>query len=254
MERDYSEHIGEENKNKHGTVMKIIEFNKTDDITIEFQDEHKYTKQTTYNNFKKGVIKNPYDKTIYGVAYTGVGVHKLSSATNKNTVEYKTWHNMLGRCFIPKRMRGSYEGCTVCDEWLNFQNYAQWYKDNYYEVGNERMEIDKDILQKGNKIYSPEICVFVPQRINLLLINRRNYRGKTLLGTTRNKSGTFSANTVGSDEKSYRLGNFPTEIEAFNTYKEFRENVFKEVAENYKDKIPDSVYQALIHRKIDITD
>jgi hypothetical protein len=254
MNRDYSKYIGEENKNKHGTVMKIIEFKNTNNITIQFQDEHKHTKQTTYSNFKKGVIKNPYDKTIYGVAYTGEGIHKLSLGTNKNTIEYKTWHNMLGRCFIPKRQRGAYEGCIVCDEWLNFQNYAQWYKDNYYEVRNERMEIDKDILHKGNKIYSPEICVFIPQRINLLLINRKNYRGKTLLGTSRKDSGTFSANAVGSDEKSCYLGTFPTEIEAFNAYKEFRENVFVEVAEEYKNEIPDSVYQALIHRKIDITD
>ena len=253
MNRDYSEHIGEENKNKHGTVMKIIEFNNTNDIIIEFQDEYKITKNTTYGNFQRGVIKNPYDKTIYDVAYTGDGIHKIS-INNKLTIEYKTWHNMLGRCFIPKRMRGSYEGVTCCEEWLNFQNYAQWYKDNYYEVDNERMEIDKDILIKGNKIYSPEYCVFLPQRINLLLINRRNYRGETLLGTQRNKSGTFSANAVGSNEKSYSLGSFSTEIEAFNAYKEFRENVFKEVAEKYKDKIPYKAYQALIHRTIDITD
>lgn len=253
MNRDYSKYIGEENKNKHGTVMKIIEFNKMDDITIEFQDEYKYTKKTTYSNFLRGVIKNPYDKTIYGIAYTGVGKWKISE-NNKLLIEYKTWHNMLGRCFIPKRQRGAYEKCICCDEWLNYQNYAQWYNDNYYEVDNERMEIDKDILYKGNKIYSPENCVFVPQRINLLLINRKNYRGKTLLGTRNNNNGTFSAHTVGIDEKSCYLGSFPTEIEAFNAYKEFRENVFVEVAEDYKNEIPDSVYQALIHRKIDITD
>jgi hypothetical protein len=253
MNRDYSEHIGEQNKNKHGTIMTIIEFNKTDDITIQFEDEYKYIKQTTYPNFLRGVIKNPYDKTIYNVACTGDGVHKIS-VHNKLTIEYKTWHNMLGRCFIPKRMRGSYEGITCCKEWLNFQNYAQWYKDNYYEVRNERMEIDKDILVKGNKVYSPEFCVFLPQRINLLLINRKNHRGKTLLGTRHNDNGTFSAHAVGSDEKSQYLGTFPTEIEAFNAYKEFRENVFKEVAEEYKGEIPDSVYQALINRKIDITD
>ena len=129
MNRDYSKHIGEENKNKHGTTMKIIEFNKTDDITIEFQDKHKYTKQTTYSNFLRGVIKNPYDKTIYDIAYTGDGIHKISLGTNKLTIEYKTWHNMLGRCFIPKRMRGSYEGVTCCKEWLNFQNYTLWYRD-----------------------------------------------------------------------------------------------------------------------------
>jgi hypothetical protein len=61
--------------------MKIIEFKNTNNIIIQFEDEHKYTKQTTYGNFLRGVIKNPYDKTICGVAYTGEGIHKISLGT-----------------------------------------------------------------------------------------------------------------------------------------------------------------------------
>lgn len=255
MKRDYSEHIGEQNVNKNGTAMTILEFKNNNNIKIQFEDEYKYIKETTYSNFVRGVIKNPYDKTICGVACTGDGIHKIS-VKNKLTIEYKTWHNMIGRCFVPQwqKQQKTYVDCTVCDEWLNFQNFAQWYTENWYEIEGERLCLDKDLLYKDNKIYSPTNCVFIPYRINLLLINRKNCRGDTLLGTTRNRNGTFSADGVDADEKSHHLGTFPTEIQAFNAYKYFRENVFKEVAEEYKGRIPDSAYQALIHRKIDITD
>lgn len=255
MKRDYSEHIGKQNVNKNGTTMTIIEYTNNNDIKIQFEDEHKYTKKTTYSNFVRGVIKNPYDKTICGVACTGDGIHKIS-VKNKLTIEYKTWHNMIGRCFVPQwqKQQKTYVDCTVCDEWLNFQNFAQWYKDNWYEVEGERMELDKDILIKNNKIYSPETCVFVPKRMNLLIINRKNYRGDTPLGVGEANSGNFHVSTTDEYGKWNYLGTYYSEEEAFNTYKNFRENVFKKVANIYKDKIPLNLYNALYNRKIEITD
>ena len=53
--------------------MKIVEYNGWGNIVVEFQDEHKYRKNTTYSNFKTGCIKNPYDKTVYGIAWIGEG-------------------------------------------------------------------------------------------------------------------------------------------------------------------------------------
>lgn len=255
MKRDYSEHIGKQNVNKNGTTMTIIEFKNAEHIKIQFEDEHKYTKDTTYSNFARGVIKNPYDKTICGVAFTGDGIHKIS-IKNKLTIEYKTWHNMIGRCFVPQwqKQQKTYVDCTVCNEWLNFQNFAQWYKDNWYEVEGERMELDKDILIKNNKIYSPETCCFVPKRMNLLIINRKNYRGDTPLGVRDTDNGSFHVTTNDEYGKLNYLGTYHSEKLAFNTYKNFRENVYKKVANIYKDRIPLNLYNALYNRKIEITD
>lgn len=77
---------------------------------------------------------------------------------------------MLERCYSARyqERKPTYKGCSVCDEWLNYQNFAKWYDDNYYEIKGEIMCLDKDILVKGNKIYSPENCVFVPNYINVL--------------------------------------------------------------------------------------
>ena len=258
MKRDYSEHIGEQNINKNGTTMKIIKFNKADDITIEFQDEHKYTKNTTYNNFVKGVIKNPYDKTICGVACTGDGRWNISE-NNKLFKEYKTWHNMIGRCYVPKwtARQNSYKGCTVCYEWHNYQKFRDWWEDNYYDIGTERMDLDKDILHKGNKEYSPSTCIFVPHRINLLLINRKLTRGDCPLGVQETSKGSksYTVSTNNKDGVSVKVGGlFKDKVEAFNTYKQYREQVIKEVADDYKDRIPIELYNALYTYEIDIND
>ena len=77
---------------------------------------------------------------------------------------------MLERCYDTEHSYKfpTYENCIVCDEWLNYQNFARWFDINYYEIEGEVMCLDKDILFKGNKIYSPKTCIFVPRGINNL--------------------------------------------------------------------------------------
>jgi hypothetical protein len=258
MKKDYSEHIGEKIINKNGTTMTIIEFISNNKIKIQFEDEHKYIKETTYSNFVRGVIKNPYDKTICDVACTGDGRWKISE-NNKLFKEYKTWHNMIGRCYVPKwtARQNSYKGCTVCEEWHNYQSFRDWWEDNYYDIGTERMDLDKDILHKGNKEYSPSTCIFVPHRINLLLINRKLNRGDCPLGVHEIKKGsnTYTVSTTDKNGNPVKLGSaFYDENEAFKVYKKYREQVIKEVADEYKDRIPTELYKALYRYEIDIND
>lgn len=82
----------------------------------------------------------------------------------------------------------TYKDCSVCDEWLCYANFEKWYDDNYYEVNNEEMNLDKDILVKENKIYSPNTCIFVPQRINALFIKGKGRRGQFPMGVSYDKT------------------------------------------------------------------
>lgn len=68
--------LGEINQNRMGTEMKIIEYNNSSNIVVEFQDKHKAKVRTTYVNFQRRQVRNPYDKTVYGVGYLGEGVHR----------------------------------------------------------------------------------------------------------------------------------------------------------------------------------
>lgn len=190
--------------------------------------------------------------------YTGKGNYKKS--THKKI--YEIWRDMLRRCYDEKRLKKypTYRGCEVCEEWHNFQNFAQWYEENYYEIEGQKMCLDKDILIKGNKIYSPQTCMFVPHRINVLFTKSNNIRGEYPIGIDYQKRSDKLRVRCEICEEGYKkriyLGVFPpNEIEkAFMAYKTFKEKYIKQVADEYKDLIPDKLYKALYIYEVEITD
>jgi hypothetical protein len=164
---------------------------------------------------------------------------------------------MLQRCYSKKyqEKEPTYVGCTVCDEWLNFQNFAKWYDENYYEVEGEKMQLDKDILTKGNKIYNPENCIFVSQRINSLFIKCNHLRGVLPIGVSYEaESNKYRALCNNGYKKSIHLGRFTILEEAFKAYKEYKENLIKQIANTYKNKIPKRLYDAMYRYEVEITD
>jgi hypothetical protein len=167
---------------------------------------------------------------------------------------------MIKRCYSTKCLERdyTYKNCSVCEEWHNFQNFAKWYDENYYQVPREQMNLDKDILHKGNKIYSPDNCVFVPKMINSLFTKSNRSRGKYPIGVDYNKGmHQFRARCgrfINNQFQSVTLGFYNTSIEAFNIYKAYKEETIKLVAQYYKSLIPEKLYKALIQYQVDVTD
>ena len=245
--------IGEINYNNFGSVMKITNYRKTTDIDVYFE-EYNWTKEhTQYNNFKKGNVKCPYERRFYNKGYIAEGKYKVK-INRKPTKHYQTWQAMLKRAYDPKYIQKypTYKGCKVYPEWHNFQIFSEWLDENYYEIEGERMELDKDILIKGNKIYSPENCVFVPRSINTLFIKSNGRRGNLPVGVTHlNKKYRACYNM---DGKLKYLGCYNTPDEAFKVYKNFKEKHIKEIAEEYKNVIPQKLYEAMLRYEVDIDD
>lgn len=171
MESKSNQRIGEIEVNTFGSKMKIIKYNNAKDMVVEFENGYKTNAQ--YSDFKKGNVRNVYDRNLFNVGYLGEGIYK-SKVNRKNTPQYNAWQNMLRRCYDEsyQEKHPTYIGCEVVEEWHNFQNFAKWYDENYYEIEGQIMDLDKDILVIGNKIYSPETCLFVPQSINKLFTTR----------------------------------------------------------------------------------
>lgn len=251
MSRLYGkQHIGMTNKNSFGTEMKIIDYIDCHNILIEFQDEYKYRKYADMGNFRKGHVISPYDKTILGIAFIGDGEY---SKENDEKC-YICWRNMLSRCYDNeyKKKYPTYNDAKIYEDWLNFQVFSKWYYDNIYYIPNERMELDKDILYKNNKVYSPNTCIFVPRRINSLLINSKGIRGDLPVGVDFHE-GKFRArcNTLNG---SVFIGNYNNAESAFAAYKKYKESYIKHVADEYKDLIPDKLYCALYNFVIEEED
>ena len=120
------------------------------------------------------------------------------------------------------------------------------------------MDLDKDILVKGNKIYSPETCMFVPQNINKLFTKSNKIRGKYPIGVYFNKNANkFKAQCrifYNGKTQQESLGLYNTIEDAFNAYKQFKEANIKQMADEYKGKIPDKLYEAMYDYKVEITD
>ena len=248
--------VGETRVNNFGSKMIITKYRKYNDIDIYFPEYRYTTEHVTYQQFKNGNVKCLYEPRVYGIGYLGEGEYKASE-NGKLTKQYEVWHSMLERCYDVKfyEKRPTYIGCSVAEEWHNFQNFAQWYEDNYYEVPGQRMALDKDILTKGNKVYSPDTCVFVPTSINSLFIKCDNSRGDCPVGVyydKQNKKYRARCNTGAGILKN--LGLYDTPQEAFQAYKEFKEAYINKVANDYIEDIPFNLYQAMINYEIDIED
>lgn len=252
--------LGEISISNEGYKMKIIKYNNAHDILIEFQDDHKTKVNIQYSKFKNGGVKNPFHPSVYGIGYLGEGKYK-SKENNKHTKTYKVWYDMLQRCYDPYYLNKyeTYINVYVCKEWLNFQNFGKWFEKNYYEIEGEKMCLDKDILVKGNKIYSPETCIFVPERINVLFVKKNKNRGKYPIGVCwYKKDNKFGAGCSILDENNERkikhLGSYSTSEEAFLAYKVFKENYIKKIADEYKELIPNKLYDALYRYEVNIGD
>lgn len=182
--------------------------------------------------------------------YGGLGINDL---TRKDRICVKHWRNMMNRCYGEsyQKRNTTYIGCTVCDEWHIASNFKKWFDKNYVEG----YVLDKDIIIKGNKVYSPESCCFVPEYINNLLLRRQNDRGELPIGVTITRNGKYYVR-VYKYGKACVVGTFTSKKDAFNAYKKAKEEHIKRLAtELYNDgKINKNVYKALMNYEVEIND
>lgn len=252
---------GEVSYTKYGTKAVIVEYKSNKEVTVEFQDEYKHRYVVTYMNFKSGCMFNPFDRSVYSVGYMGTGEYSIVRKNDKVLLQcYSVWAKMLRRCYLENYKRDdsllAYIGCTVCDEWHCFDTFAHWYLENKYDIGKELVNVDKDILVHGNKLYSPDTCLIVPRRINLLFEKSSAIRGDLPIGVSyywHDNSRFLSSMKIG-DRKSVQFGIFDTVEEAFIAYKNGKEKFIKEIADQYKSVIPQKIYDILYNYEVLITD
>ena len=191
----------------------------------------------------------------------GVGINDYKGNTKYNHVHIPSYHTcvqMLKRCYSQDFLskHATYIGCKVCDEWLRFSNFKEWFDNNYVEG----YCLDKDIFScKSNKVYSPDTCCFVPNEINVLLCKSDAKRGKMPIGVYERKMVNgykYVAYVNNNIQKHFHLGTFDTPEEAFQAYKQAKESHIKDMATQYYNdgKITKKVYDALMRYEVEITD
>ena len=115
------------------------------------------------------VLRDRTIPNVYGVGYMGNNFELKSSCNGKKYPIYDMWYRIIERCYSKKLHDRcpTYTDCYVSDDFKDYSKWRKWY-DNY-QYKHDGWQLDKDLLVKGNKIYSSETCVFLPHIINSVL-------------------------------------------------------------------------------------
>ena len=249
----YKDCVGKVCKSKSSGDFKILKYNDSKNVEIEFLKTG-YQKVAKMQNVKSGSIKDPYSPSVFGVGVVGTKYPTWDGSAS--TKEHTLWRSMLVRCYSDnsKKKSPTYEGCEVSGKFKSYEYFYEWCN-KQVGFGVEGFELDKDLLIKGNKVYSENTCVFLPKEINSALTKSTATRGEHPIGVHwHNKGKAFVAQVNRNNGQQEYLGLFNTEIEAFNAYKQAKETFIKEQANKFKSQIDDRAYNALMNYTVEITD
>ena len=249
----YKDCVGKVCKSKSSGDFKVVKYNNTADVEVQFLKTG-YETSATLGNIRIGKVKDSYLPSVYGIGVLG-NKHPIT-INGVLTKEYKLWTSMLVRCYSDnfKKRQPTYEGCEVSDKFKSYEYFYEWCH-KQVGFGNQDWQLDKDLLFKGSKVYSEDSCVFIPKEINSLLTKSEALRGKHLIGVYwHNASKAFVAQVRKNKGKREFLGLFKTELEAFNAYKQAKEAFIKEQANEWKSQIDPRAYEALMNYQVEITD
>lgn len=237
--------------NQFGDLI-VLKYNNAEDVEVMFLDT-KYTTSARMQCIKHGRVRDFLKPFMFGVGF----ITKTVGSKDKN---YSTWQRMLERCYETKCQSKypTYIGCTVSENFKYLEYFSKWCVNQIgFDSKDEKgrpFQLDKDILLKGNKVYSEDTCCFVPAEINTLFTKSNKSRGKYLIGVSYVKHlGKYVA-YIRAYEKSNYLGVFSTEAEAFYAYKQAKESRVKDLANKWKDEIDPRAYNALMNYEVEMHD
>lgn len=188
---------------------------------------------------------------VCGKGVTNKGKYK-PTVNRVHTPEYSAWKRMLGRCYSDKyhKTHPTYKDCEVCDEWLLFQNFAEWYDINTKGIAKP-FHLDKDLKIANNKTYSPDTCMITPQKVNQFLNDKRGSRGKFMIGVSFcNTYHRFRAQCMDScTGKHTSIGLFDSEILAHEAWRSFKSMVAEKLAYEQRD---DQIKKYLLSYKMQL--
>lgn len=251
-------YLGKEFKTKSGWVGTPISYKDPWNVEVLWQDGTKSWESASH--IKKGCIKPLMQPTVEGIGYFGIGEYVPRTYRDGNKVNekiYSMWVRMLQRCYNPFEMNkprnAKYRNVHVDTSWYNFQNFAKWAYAQPMAFDDE-VELDKDLLAKDSKIYSEKTCCIIPSEINKFLLEQDTgmyYKGVHVIAPKTPKSAIgYVARCSTGVEREY-LGYFPTPEMAFEAYKTRKEEYAKELAEKWKDKVQEEVYNALVNYTVE---
>lgn len=162
---------------------------------------------------------------------------------------YRAWADMLSRCYREKyhKVFPSYKDCSVCDDWIRFTNFKRWmeqqdYKDNV---------LDKDLKVTGNKVYSPETCLFISPKVNGYITIKHGRNTSGLIGasyqTTSKQRNKWISSCSQLNGKNKTLGRFATALEAHLAWCKFKAEMGEELIKEQNQELVIQAIQGFVN-------
>ena len=169
---------------------------------------------TSFPHIKASKSSISNRKSIHGIGVNDSDYQTQPTVNGKRLAckIYNAWRNMITRCYGEKSLQRNptYKGCTVDPTWYSFMSFRSW----MIKQDWEDKQLDKDILIPGNKIYSPDTCVFVSCQINSLLTDRLAERGDYPMGVSWDKESQKFKAYININNRLKSLGRFNNAQEA----------------------------------------
>lgn len=241
--------VGEHYESCYGTILEVVQYEGRSKVTVLSLDSG-YRAVVESGNLRKGTVRDRLFPTIYGVGYIG---NANTRAQGKMRREYILWRGLLTRCYddVFIKTDKSYIGCTVSENFKSYEYFCKWCSEqigfNAVDDKGQYFHLDKDILVKGNKMYSEDTCCFVPQQINTAVPRTYSLKRPYVTGVhycLDNSSNPFHVH-ISQYGKDSVIGRYKTEEIAYNVYKASKEAYIKEISHKWKDKIDKRVYDNL---------
>ena len=226
--------VGE--KQYHAVLDKYLNGeNITDEVITDIVNDILYKADDWY--VTKWVRRN------YGVGY--LGCNDANTNLSEDRYIYDKWANMIQRCYdgITHKLKPYYAQCTVCIEWQNFSNFRVWFKEN--AMGDRKVDLDKDIMIKGNTVYSQETCALVTHFTNTIFEERGLDTNIVLNNSTQKYDVTMIV--LGKNEN---VGSFDTKEDGKKAYIDYKQDYIRKHAKNCKGKVPNKTYEAMMNWKV----
>ena len=241
------QHLGKIYSSKQYGSFIITDYEGCERVTIKFLNTQ-YETVASLNNIRIGNVR---DKSApYGFGGGVVGDEVIKSG-GKYIKEYYLWRSMLCRCYDEKYTdkNSTYKGCTVSENFKSFKYFKEWCN-KQIGFGQDGWCLDKDILIRGNKIYSEDTCCFVPCEINIIFTDRSATKGEYPVGVYYNKSRKKYVARVSKHGCLKHVGIFTSVEEAVAAYNKEKESHIKDVANIWKDDIDPRVYNVMMNYSI----
>lgn len=151
--------------------VEVVHYEDSGNVLVRFINTG-YEVNAQAGHIRRGIVKDKLARTVSGVGFIGEGLYK-AQVKGKQTLQYQQWSSMIRRCYNKGflEMNPTYQGCTVHEDWHNFQNFAHWFDKNYVAG----WDLDKDIKVDGNRVYSTDTCLFVPVKENAIKAQAKHF-------------------------------------------------------------------------------